>query len=247
MKKVLELKNVSKKYQAKNGEVEALKNISFQVNEGEFVSIIGPSGCGKSTLLSIIAGLEPKTSGEITVTGGLGYMLQKDSLLEWKNIYDNVTFGLEINHQKTKENEEYVKDLLKKYGLYEFKDKFPNQLSGGMRQRAALIRTLAISPKILLLDEAFSALDYQTRIMVTNDIFQILKNENITALIVTHDISEAISMSNRVVVLTKRPATVKNVHNIEFEMKDRNPINCRESPKFSKYFDTIWKELDVHA
>lgn len=247
MKKVLELKNVSKKYQAKNGEVEALKNISFQVNEGEFVSIIGPSGCGKSTLLSIIAGLEPKTSGEITVTGGLGYMLQKDSLLEWKNIYDNVTFGLEINHQKTKENEEYVKDLLKKYGLYEFKDKFPNQLSGGMRQRAALIRTLAISPKILLLDEAFSALDYQTRIMVTNDIFQILKNENITALIVTHDISEAISMSNRVIVLTKRPAIVKNVHNIEFEMKDRNPINCRESPKFSKYFDTIWKELDVHA
>lgn len=247
MKKVLELKNVSKKYQAKNGEVEALKNISFQVNEGEFVSLIGPSGCGKSTLLSIIAGLESKTSGEIHVTGGLGYMLQKDSLLEWKNIYDNVTFGLEINHKKTKENEEYVKDLLKKYGLYEFKDKFPNQLSGGMRQRAALIRTLAISPKILLLDEAFSALDYQTRIMVTNDIFQILKNENITALIVTHDISEAISMSDRVVVLTKRPATVKNVHNIEFEMKDRNPINCRESPKFSKYFDTIWKELDVHA
>ena len=246
MKKVLELNKVSKKYQAKNGEVEALKDISFEVKEGEFVSIIGPSGCGKSTLLSIIAGLEPKTLGEIKITGGLGYMLQKDSLLEWRSIYDNVTFGLEISHQKTKENEEYAKELLKKYGLYEFKDKYPNQLSGGMRQRVALIRTLAINPKILLLDEAFSALDYQTRIMVTSDIYQILKNEKMTALIVTHDISEAISMSDRVVVLTKRPATVKCIHTIDFEMKNRNPINCRESPKFSKYFDTIWKELDVH-
>lgn len=247
MKEVLKLKNVSKKYQAKNGEVEALSNITFNVQEGEFISIIGPSGCGKSTLLSVIAGLEPKTSGDIQIDGGLGYMLQKDSLLEWRTIYNNITFGLEISRKKTKENEEYVEELLKKYGLYEFKDKYPNQLSGGMRQRAALIRTLATKPKILLLDEAFSALDYQTRIMVTNDIFQILKNENITAIIVTHDISEAISMSDRVVVLTKRPATVKNIHTIDFEMDNRNPINCRESPKFSKYFDAIWKELDVHV
>lgn len=247
MKEVLKLKKVSKRYQAKNGEVEALSNISFSVKEGEFVSIIGPSGCGKSTLLSIIAGLEPKTEGDIQIDGNTGYMLQKDSLLEWRSIYDNVLFGLEIGHKKTKENEAYVLELLKKYGLYEFKDKYPTQLSGGMRQRAALIRTLAIKPNILLLDEAFSALDYQTRIMVTNDIFQILKNENITAVIVTHDISEAISMSDRVIVLSKRPATVKNIHNIEFEMDNRNPINCRESPKFSKYFDTIWKELDVHA
>lgn len=247
MKEVLKLKKVSKRYQAKNGEVEALSNINFSVKEGEFVSIIGPSGCGKSTLLSIIAGLEPKTEGDIQIDGNTGYMLQKDSLLEWRSIYDNVLFGLEIGHKRTKENEAYVIELLKKYGLYEFKDKYPTQLSGGMRQRAALIRTLAIKPNILLLDEAFSALDYQTRIMVTNDIFQILKNENITAVIVTHDISEAISMSDRVVVLTKRPATVKNIHNIEFEMDNRNPINCRESPKFSKYFDAIWKELDVHA
>lgn len=247
MKEVLKLKKVSKRYQAKNGEVEALSNISFSVKEGEFVSIIGPSGCGKSTLLSIIAGLEPKTEGDIQIDGNTGYMLQKDSLLEWRSIYDNVLFGLEIGHKKTKENEAYVLELLKKYGLYEFKDKYPTQLSGGMRQRAALIRTLAIKPNILLLDEAFSALDYQTRIMVTNDIFQILKNENITAVIVTHDISEAISMSDRVVVLSKRPATVKSIHNIEFEMDNRKPINCRESPKFSKYFDTIWKELDVHA
>ena len=211
------------------------------------LALLDQAVAGKSTLLSIVAGLEPKTSGEIQIDGQLGYMLQKDSLLEWRTIYDNVTFGLEIGHKKTKENEEYVVELLKKYELYEFKDKYPNQLSGGMRQRAALIRTLAIKPNILLLDEAFSALDYQTRIMVTNDIFHILKNENITAVIVTHDISEAISMSDRVIVLTGRPATVKAIHEIDFEIEGRTPINCRESPKFSKYFDTIWKELDVHA
>ena len=173
-------------------------------------------------------------------------MLQKDSLLEWRTIYNNILFGLEVRKQKNAENEKYVDELLKKYNLYEFKDKYPNQLSGGMRQRAALIRTLAIKPKILLLDEAFSALDYQTRIMVTNDIFNILRKENMTALIVTHDISEAISMSDRIVVLSSRPAVVKNIHTIDFEIPNRTPINCRESPKFSKYFDTIWKELDVH-
>lgn len=247
MKNILELKNVGKKYQAKNGEIEALKNVNLKVQEGEFVSIIGPSGCGKSTLLSIIAGLEKQTSGEIYKNGEIGYMLQTDSLLPWRTIYKNVLFGLEVRKIKTLENEKYVQELLKKYDLYEFKEKYPSQLSGGMRQRAALIRTLATRPSILLLDEAFSALDYQTRIMVTNDIFQILKNEKITAVMVTHDISEAISMSDRVVVLTNRPGTVNKIHKIDFEMENRNPINCRESPKFSKYFDTIWKELDVHA
>ncbi len=247
MKEVLKVKNISKKYQAENGEVEALKNISFSIKEGEFVSLIGPSGCGKSTVLSIIAGLEEKNSGTIEIDGEIGYMLQKDSLLEWLTIYKNALFGLEIRKQKTKENVEYVDNLLKKYNLYEFKDKYPNQLSGGMRQRAALIRTLAIKPKILLLDEAFSALDYQTRIMVTKDIYDILKNEHITTLMVTHDISEAISMSDRVIVLSNRPAVVKEIHNIEFEIENRTPLNCRESPKFSKYFDTIWKGLDVHG
>ncbi len=247
MKEVLKVKNISKKYQAENGEVEALKDISFSIEEGEFVSLIGPSGCGKSTVLSIIAGLEEKSSGTIEIDGEIGYMLQKDSLLEWLTIYKNALFGLEIRNQKTKENVEYVDNLLKKYNLYEFKDKYPNQLSGGMRQRAALIRTLAIKPKILLLDEAFSALDYQTRIMVTKDIYDILKNEHITTLMVTHDISEAISMSDRVIVLSNRPAVVKEIHKIEFEMEKRTPLNCRESPKFSKYFDTIWKGLDVHG
>ena len=190
MKKILEVKNICKTYQSKNGEIEALKNISFDINEGEYISIIGPSGCGKSTLLSIISGLENKSSGEIYINGKIGYMLQKDNLLEWRTIYKNVLLGLEIQKENTIENRTYVDELLKKYGLYEFKDKYPTQLSGGMRQRVALIRTLAIRPKILLLDEAFSALDYQTRLMVTEDIFKILKAENITALMVTHDISE---------------------------------------------------------
>lgn len=255
MRELLKIENISKMYQAKNGEIEALKNINFTVDNGEFVSIIGPSGCGKSTLLSIIAGLEEKTSGKLYIDGEesngitskIGYMLQKDSLLEWRSIYKNVIFGLEIKKINTPENRKYVEELLKKYHLYEFKDKYPSQLSGGMRQRVALIRTLAIKPKILLLDEAFSAIDYQTRLMVTKDIYNIIKNENVTTLMVTHDISEAISMSDRIVVLSERPATVKTIHTIDFEMENRDPLNVRESPKFSKYFDSIWKELDVNA
>ena len=173
----------------------------------------------------------------------MGYMLQKDNLLEWRTIYKNVMLGLEIRKSKTPENIAHVENLLKKYELYDFKDKYPAQLSGGMRQRVSLIRTLAIRPKILLLDEAFSALDYQTRINVTKDIYKILKQEGITALIITHDISEAISMSDRVIVLTQRPAKIKNIHKIEFDIPNRTPLNCRESAKFSKYFDTLWKEL----
>ena len=244
MKKVLEVKNICKTYQAQNGEIEALREINFDVKEGEYVSIIGPSGCGKSTLLSIISGLESKTAGEIYIDGKIGYMLQKDNLLEWRTIYKNVLLGLEIQKTNTNENKRYVDELLKKYGLYEFKDKYPRQLSGGMRQRVALIRTLAIRPKVLLLDEAFSALDYQTRLMVTEDIYKILKNENITAIMVTHDISEAISMSDRVIVLTHRPATVKTIYNIEFDMENRTPLSCREKPKFSQYFNLMCKELD---
>ena len=190
MNEILKVENITKRYQAKNGEIEALKDITFSIKKGEFVSIIGPSGCGKSTILSILAGLEEKTSGKVICDKEIGYMLQKDNLLEWRTIYQNVIFGLEIKKMKTKENENYVIELLKKYHLYEFKDKYPSQLSGGMRQRAALIRTLARKPEILLLDEAFSALDYQTRIMVTKDIYEILKKEHITTLMVTHDISE---------------------------------------------------------
>ncbi len=172
-------------------------------------------------------------------------MLQRDCLLEWRTVFSNTIFGLEIKGKKDKESKQYVEELLKKYDLYDFKDKYPSELSGGMRQRVALIRTLAVKPKILLLDEAFSALDYQTRIMVTNDIYNILRKEKMTAIIVTHDISEAISMSDRVIVLNARPGTVKDIHKIEFDMENRNPINCRENPKFSKYFNTLWRELGV--
>ena len=253
MENILEVKNIGKKYQNKEGEILALKNVNFRVKKGEFVSIIGPSGCGKSTLLSIIAGLEEKTTGEIYIEGEkvngisskIGYMLQRDCLLEWRNILSNTMFGLEVKGKNDNVNKEYVLELLKKYNLYEFKDKYPSELSGGMRQRVALIRTLAVKPKILLLDEAFSALDYQTRIMVTNDIYYILRKEKITAIIVTHDISEAISMADRVIVLSQRPAKIQNIHTIDFEMENRTPINCRNSPKFSKYFNDLWKELEV--
>lgn len=253
MENILEVKNIGKKYQNKEGEILALKNVNFRIKKGEFVSIIGPSGCGKSTLLSIIAGLEEKTTGEIYIEGEkvngisskIGYMLQRDCLLEWRNILSNTMFGLEVKGKNDNVNKEYVLELLKKYNLYEFKDKYPSELSGGMRQRVALIRTLAVKPKILLLDEAFSALDYQTRIMVTNDIYYILRKEKITSIIVTHDISEAISMSDRVLVLSKRPGTIKDIHKINFGIENRTPINCRESPKFSQYFNTLWKELGV--
>lgn len=251
MEKILEVKNISKKYQNKESEVLALNNVNFRVNKGEFVSIIGPSGCGKSTLLSIIAGLEEKNTGEIYIEGKkvdgisseIGYMLQRDCLLEWRSILSNSMFGLEVKGIKNEDSIKHVEDLLKKYNLYDFRNKYPSELSGGMRQRVALIRTLAIKPKILLLDEAFSALDYQTRIMVTNDIYSILKKEKITAIIVTHDISEAISMSDRVLVLSKRPGTIKDIHTISFGIENRTPLNCRESPKFSEYFNTLWKEL----
>ena len=253
MENILKLENVSKIYQHKNGELVAIDNINLEVKEGEFISIIGPSGCGKSTILSIIAGLEQKTKGDIFIAGEkvedgsskVGYMLQRDCLLEWRTIFDNVIFGLEIKKIKTKENIKYVEELLKKYGLYEFKDKFPSQLSGGMRQRVALIRTLAIKPKILLLDEAFSALDFQTRIKVTVDIYKILKKENITTIMVTHDITEAISMADRVVVLTKRPGMIKEIYDINFDIENRTPLNSRNLPSFSKYFDLLWKELSV--
>ena len=238
MASILEVKGIGKRYQNKDGEVQALKNVNFRVKPGEFVSIIGPSGCGKSTLLSIIAGLEEKSEGEIyiqneKVTGvspKIGYMLQRDCLLEWRTIFSNALFGLEVKGKKSKENIEYVESLLKKYSLYDFKDKYPSEISGGMRQRAALIRTLAVKPKILLLDEAFCELDYQTRIMVTNDIYQILRQENITALMVTHDISEAISMSDRVLVLSKRPGTIKDIHKIDFDISRAYSIKLqRES------------------
>ena len=252
MNSTLSLKNISKVYQDDNGEVLAIKDFSYDFKKGEFVSIVGPSGCGKSTLLSIIAGLEVPTTGNVFVdkediTGkitNIGYMLQKDYLLEWRSILKNICFGLEIKKMLTEENKNYAINLLNTYGLGDFIDKYPAQLSGGMKQRVALIRTLATKPDILLLDEAFSALDYQTRLSVTNDVYKIIKNENITAIMVTHDIPESISMSDKIIVLSKRPAVIKSIHDIKFSIESRTPLNCREDPNFSKYFDTIWRELN---
>jgi NitT/TauT family transport system ATP-binding protein len=252
---VVEVHNVGMKYQSLNGEITAIENITLSVQDGEFVSIVGPSGCGKSTLLSIISGLLPSSSGTVLLLGEkvtgtspkIGYMLQKDHLFDWRTILQNVMLGLEIRKAVTPKAKEQAHRLLETYGLFEFKNKFPNQLSGGMRQRVALIRTLVTNPQILLLDEAFSALDYQTRLAVNDDIYSIIKRENKTAILVTHDIGESISMADRVVVLSKRPGTVKTIYDIDLRMQNRTPLSSREAPEFQHYFQRIWKELDIHV
>ena len=245
--KILTIKNLSKSYHDKKGEIKALEDINIDVEEKEFISIVGPSGCGKSTILSILSDLEEKSTGEIKKDKDLtiGYMLQTDSLFFWRTILDNCLIGLEVTNKLTEENKNYVLQLLKTYGLYEFKDKYPSSLSGGMRQRVALIRTLAIKPDILLLDEPMSALDYQSRLAISNDIYNIIKKEGKTAIMVTHDIAEAVSMSDRVIVLTKRPAVVKNIYKIELSNKSTT-MNNRRCKEFNKYYDMIWRDLDVH-
>ncbi|GHV41883.1 spermidine/putrescine ABC transporter ATP-binding protein [Clostridia bacterium] len=252
MENLVDVKNISMTYHAKSGETQAIHDVSFAVREGEFISVVGPSGCGKSTLLSIISGLVKASSGEVffggekvvSPSGKIGYMLQKDHLFEWRNIWDNVNLGLEIQGKK---DPDYAMSLVKKYGLYDFRKSAPSQLSGGMRQRAALIRTLAVRPALLLLDEPFSALDYQTRLAVSDEVGEIIKRENKTAILVTHDISEAISLSDRVIVLSKRPSEVKTVHDIILSVSERSAVKSREAPEFREYFNMIWKELDVHA
>ena len=246
---MVQVSNLALTYQSAEGEIEAIRDLSFSVADGEFVSVIGPSGCGKSTLLSIIAGLLSPTAGEIRLAGdgSIGYMLQKDSLFPWRTIRRNVLLGAEIKGGGLRAAEEYADSLLKTYGLWEFRDCFPGQLSGGMRQRAALIRTLAVRPQLLLLDEAFSALDYQTRLAVADDIYSIIRREGKTAMMVTHDISEAVSLSDRVIVLTKRPAVIKSIYDIRFAAGRRSPLQYREEPEFRGYFNQIWRDIDVHV
>lgn len=246
MNTLLSLKNVSLTYQTKNDEITAIKDLSFDINEGEFVSLIGPSGCGKTTVLSLIAGLLRASTGEIVFNAkdgqsNLGYMLQRDHLFPWLTIEKNIFLPLEIKKIKDKKYRAYALDLLDKYGLGEFKNKYPHQLSGGMRQRAGLIRTLASMPSLLLLDEPFSALDYQTRLSVCDDVYNIIRQEKKTTLLVTHDITEAISMSDRIIVLTNRPAKVKSVHQITLDAT--SPLKRRERAEFSKWFEIIYKEL----
>lgn len=244
---LLEIKNLKKSYQTKNEIVPAIDDITLNIKEGEFIAIVGSSGCGKSTLLSILANLDKQDSGTIKFNKDhftIGYMLQDDALFDWLTILDNSLIGLDIKGIKNEDNINYTKRLLSTYGLKNFMNKYPRELSGGMRQRVALIRTLAIKPDVLLLDEPFSALDYQTRLAVSDDVYKIIKKEKRTAIMVTHDLAEAISLADKVVVLSKRPCKIKNVYEINLTNKS-NPINNRKAIEFKDYYDKIWKDLDV--
>ena len=248
MSSILKIDKLHKNYYSKDGVVVAIDDITLDIKEGEYVAIVGPSGCGKSTLLNIIGGIDSKSFGDIKISDDIkiGYMLQNDCLFPWLNILDNCLLGLKIKGNLNDDNINYVKELLDTYGLSDFMYKYPNNLSGGMRQRVALIRTLALNPDILLLDEAFSALDYQTRLVVSDDVYNIIHGTGKTVIMITHDIAEAISMADRVVVLTNRPSKVKKIYNIEMENKS-NPIENRKCKEFSRYYDMIWKEIDFHV
>lgn len=245
---IMKVKNLRKIYHTNKNEIIAVDDFSFDLRDGEFVAIVGPSGCGKSTILSILCGLEKASAGEILYDDGLrfGYMLQKDNLFEWRNIYKNCLLGLEVQNNLSIESKKYVDSLLDTYGLSEFKYAYPNNLSGGMRQRVALIRTLATKPDILFLDEPYSALDYQTRLAVSDDVYRIIKNEGKSAVMVTHDLSEAISMADRVIVLSERPCRIKSIYNINLSNKS-TPIQNRKAKEFSEYYDKIWKDIDYHV
>lgn len=246
MNEILTIKNLKKNYHNKV-EVKAVENFSFTLKNGDFIAIVGPSGCGKSTILSILADLETKSSGTITVKENLniGYMLQSDGLFDWLTVLDNCLLGLKINKKLNDKNKQHVLSLLTSYDLKEFVNSYPNNLSGGMRQRVALIRTLATKPDLLLMDEPFSALDYHSRLKVSNDVYNIIKKENKSVIMVTHDIAEAISMADKVLVLTKRPTKIKNIYNIKYKDK-KNPIENRNSDEFRGYYETIWKDIDSY-
>ncbi len=256
IKKIGEIRNLSANYHSLEGETLALTDINFDIYENEIIGIIGPSGCGKSTLLSLISGLMKPSSGHILINDKLvdkplknvGYMFQNDQLFQWRNIFRNATIGLEIQDKLNERSKAQAKGMLYSYGLGDFLDSFPSQLSGGMRQRVALIRTLILNPDLLLLDEPFSALDYQTRLSIADEVGVILKKEKKTALMVTHDIAEAISMCDRIIILTNRPGTIKEIIDISLDCQgERTPLKTRESDKFKYYFNKLWKELDVHV
>lgn len=252
---ILKLNDISYAYHSMQGETPVLSHLTFELQKGEFTAIVGPSGCGKSTLLSIIAGLLAPEAGTIEIFGqkqgnpsenncpAVGYMLQQDHLFEWRTIFQNITLGLELRHQMTPEKQHQADQMLKDYGLYSFRDKKPSELSGGMKQRAALIRTLILEPDLLLLDEPFSALDYQTRLSVSADICRIIRDAGATALLITHDLSEAISLADRVIVLSRRPASVRCSIPIQLTLADNTPLAARNAPEFPLYFHQLWKEI----
>ena len=241
--KILSIKNLSKTYNTKDGEINAISNINLEVNKGDFIAIVGTSGCGKSSLLNILAGLDTDYEGSFKFkdNASIGYMFQTDSLFNFLTIFENCKLGLDIKGIK---EYDYINKLLKQYNLEEFKNKKPTSLSGGMKQRVALIRTLATNPDILLLDEPFSALDYQTRIAISSDVYKMIKKEHKTVIMVTHDISEAISLADKVIVLSKRPCEIKKIYDIKI---DGDPIKKRKSKEFLDYHEQIWKDLDINV
>lgn len=248
MSTIIELKNVYKSFYTDTGEILVLEDLNLTLKKGEILGILGPSGCGKSTILNLLSSIIKPTSGLINIHGNIGYMFQRDHLLEWRSIIDNITIGLEIQKKINTKSMANINALLKKYDLWDFRYHYPHQLSGGMRQRVALIRTLATTPDILLLDEPFSALDYQTRLQVSDDVYKIIRQEHKEAILVTHDISEAIAMVDRAVVLCKRPAKVKSTHNIVLTLDgEKSPLTARKAPEFKDYFNLLWKELDYNG
>ena len=248
MNKILKVKNLKKTYHTKNEETLAIKDVNFELEEGDFIAIVGPSGCGKSTILNILCGLDKSYKGDVEVLDNksIGYMLQNDALFNFRTILNNCLLGLEIQNKLSLENKEYVIKLLETYGLKEFISSYPTSLSGGMKQRVALIRTLATKPDIILLDEPFSALDYQTRLAVSDDVYKIIKKEKKSVIMVTHDIAEAISLANKVIVLTNRPCTIKNIYDINLSNRS-TPIENRKAKEFSYYYDMIWKDIDTYV
>lgn len=252
MEPLLRMEDVSLAYNSENAETLAISDLNLTVGTGEFLAIVGPSGCGKSSILSLIAGLLKPSAGKVSLmgrevagpSGSIGYMFQRDHLFEWLTVWQNVLLGLKVRGEE-KQGAGRAMELIKRYGLYTFLDQLPKELSGGMRQRVALIRTLAVNPQLLLLDEPFSALDYQTRLKLGDEISDIIRREKKTALFVTHDIAEAISIADRVVLLTDRPAAIKR--DIVIDMPGIQPLKRRSQASFQGYFDLIWKEMDVHV
>lgn len=249
----MRFEQVDMKYMTRHGETEALRDITFDVEKGSFISIVGPSGCGKTTLLSLIAGLHRPTSGRIELFGQpvqgtspqIGYMLQQDYLLSWRSILDNVALGLELRGHRNERTVSHAKYLLKEMGLAHTENQYPHQLSGGMRQRVALVRTMVTDPALLLLDEPFSALDYQTKLSLEDLVWETLKRHEKTAVLVTHDLSEAIAMSDRIILLDRNPGRIKKIYDVPESIRKQVPFYAREDQAFGGLFHSLWKEMDT--